>query len=178
MYGAIILALLSSTNWQDALRPSEAEVQAAMSARWVMISSIGDDNRDYAVRNVTCGKSEPIITEPKAEDSSQPSEQSGGIAAKILFQRRDIYQFTVRCSFEAASVPRRSRKPRKLEFGKGVPRIFSKRALKRIAPSAWQKENHVFVYVSRGHCMLMGRTPEPGECHNWFIDNQNFRALP
>ncbi len=170
MLSAIILALLIPDSWQEAMQPSGTEVQAAMSARWVMISSIGDDNRDYAVRDLLCGKSEPFIEPPEPEGTKNPVDQSGGITASIEYQHRDIPQFTVRCSFEAASVARNSRKARPLEFGKRMPRIFSKRALKRIPAYAWQKEAHEFIYIARGYCRLMGRTPKQGECHYWSIN--------
>ncbi len=172
MYGAIIFALLIPDNWQETMRPSEPEVQLAMSARWVMISSIGDDNRDYAVRNLSCGKSEPFVEAPETDDSNKPTEKAGGIAANIANRFRDIAQFKVRCSFEAAGVWRNSRKPRKMRLGKGIPPALSDRALKRLPAAAWQQEDHEFIYIARGHCRFMGRTPEEGECHNWVINRK------
>ncbi len=179
MYGAIILALLIADNWQETMQPSEAEVQAAMSARWVMISSIGDDNRDYAVRNLSCGKSEPFVEPPETEDGNKPTEEAGGIAADIAYRFRDIAQFTVRCSFEAAGVWRNPREPRKLELlGKGVFHTFSERDLRKISAAAWRQEDHTFVYIARGHCRFMGRTPKEGECYNWVINLGASLAAP
>jgi hypothetical protein len=157
---ALILALLfqnsdgSSDGAQSAApMPQAHDIQGALTDRWIKISSTGFVLHDYAVRNVRCVA---IPVQPSINSDDTP---------KSLYSMSDKPVSQVRCSYDYAS--QRKRNARK-QIVKHKPRIFTERELKRIPAHMWFYEEREFLRISRTACLYMSRTPNPGECDDYW----------
>jgi hypothetical protein len=153
---ALILALLLQNS--DGVQvtepmPKASDIQRALTDHWVKISSTGFVLQDYAVRNVKCAA---IPLQPSINSDNTP---------KSLYSMSDKPVSQVKCNYDYASQRRRNAEKRMV---KHKPRIFTERELKRIPANMWFHEEREFVRISRTACLYMSRTPNQGECDDYW----------
>ncbi len=159
MVSVITLALMlqaSTTPIEPISKPQAPDIQSALSDHWVMISSTGISLSDYIVRNVRC------VSAPLDQKYAEPAKDN------TLKRVADIAVSQVSCSYEYAtiiSLKSRLSKPPRI---KPKSKQHSQREISRIPEKLWQQGERNFVRISRTSCLYMSRTPNPGECDDYW----------
>jgi hypothetical protein len=134
--------------------PQPNDVRVAMHINWVRISSTGYTFNDYAIRNLVC------VAIPLPADDQQATTDNLNMMADMSLSQ-------AKCSYEYATIPMRRKKGRSGPVWRGLPSL-SEEQIKRIPQKRWMSEEKLFTRFNRNICQMMSRTPQPGECDDYW----------
>jgi hypothetical protein len=134
--------------------PQPNDVRLAMIDHWVRISSTGYTFNDYAIRNLVCVAAQ-LPTDYEQAKSGIPETMTDTALSQAI------------CSYEYATMPMRKKKARSGPIWR-APTPHSEKQIKRIPKDRWMKEERVLIRFNRKACLMMSRTPEPGECDDYW----------
>jgi hypothetical protein len=158
MLVAVLLALATTTQAdapaQEPL-PQIADIRIALISHWIQISSSGYALHDYAVRNIDCTPV-PLSKEYQSAETDN----------KLILTDSGVLQ--ARCSYDYAPLPMRQVHFDTIPVLKETPKPLSEKQLRRIPEERWTRQERQFVRFARRMCMMMSRTPLPGECDDYW----------
>jgi hypothetical protein len=134
--------------------PQPNDVRLAMIDHWVKISSTGYTFNDYAIRNLVCVAA-PLPTDYQQAKANMPTIMT------------DMALSQAKCSYEYATMPMRKKKARSGPIWR-APAPHSEKQIRRIPQDRWMKEERVLIRFNRKACLMMSRTPQPGECDDYW----------
>ena len=165
MLAAMLLVFAANTNMLAlvvAENPSEAgpapqaeDIRFALTNNWIKISSSGMMIHDFAIRNIMCNAM------PLADEYQQAKPDNPFVIADTALSQ-------AKCSYEFAVIPLKNKPSDKISSFRKPPKPISEKEIRRIKENRWMTNERQFVRFNRKVCLMMSRTPLPGECDDYW----------
>jgi hypothetical protein len=165
MLAATLLILAENTNMlasADAENPAVAgpapqaeDIRFALANNRIKISSSGMMIHDFAIRNIVCDAM------PLADEYQQAKPDNPFIIADTALSQ-------AKCSYEFAVIPLKNKPSDKISSFRKPAKPISAKEIRRIKENRWMTNERQFVRFNRKVCLMMSRTPMPGEYDDYW----------